>query len=409
MKKFDVKIIAIAKDEAAYLSEWVFHHLYFGFTSIDIYLNGTSDNSVELLSSISANFPVSYFNADRIFKKAPESFQTTVYKHAFKKALSNGCDFVLYLDIDEFWTPACFDKNINTFLNQIKHPENSVISFEWATKINEDSPFLRPFQTQNNVLKSDHVKSLVSTKIKVREFHEHNIKSNNSNYLLADSSRFFSPCPRMSLVDSNHVAGPLKEFFILHRLYRSQNEYISLLARGRASQPGKLKTNRNGYIQESTDLARAFSISPLLLHNYLNKYEDFLQTSNVLHLINNARRFIIDRYYNSLIMLSEASIDQPDEVLRLIRGVNTVDIHSLREQIIRRSLGVFPDYSNRKEQLSLTVRQFEALRDVAFSLQRSNIRLSLKILLILKQLRPNGKLINSKIDELESKIKSDKI
>ena len=30
----NVKIIAIAKDEGAYLAEWIHHHLYFGFSEI---------------------------------------------------------------------------------------------------------------------------------------------------------------------------------------------------------------------------------------------------------------------------------------------------------------------------------------------------------------------------------------
>lgn len=43
-----IKLVAIAKDEAAYLPEWIFHHLYFGFDQIDIYVNNTSDNTFAL-------------------------------------------------------------------------------------------------------------------------------------------------------------------------------------------------------------------------------------------------------------------------------------------------------------------------------------------------------------------------
>ena len=47
--KIKTKIVAVAKDEGAYFSEWIHHHLYLGFDAIDIYVNRTSDNSLEIL------------------------------------------------------------------------------------------------------------------------------------------------------------------------------------------------------------------------------------------------------------------------------------------------------------------------------------------------------------------------
>lgn len=52
-----VKLVAIAKDEAAYLPDWIFHHLYFGFDSIDIYVNNTTDNTYDLKLIFNAMFP----------------------------------------------------------------------------------------------------------------------------------------------------------------------------------------------------------------------------------------------------------------------------------------------------------------------------------------------------------------
>ena len=58
------KIVAVAKDEGAYLAEWVHHHLFLGFDAIDIYINRTSDNSLEILHKISEKYPqVNYFTA----------------------------------------------------------------------------------------------------------------------------------------------------------------------------------------------------------------------------------------------------------------------------------------------------------------------------------------------------------
>lgn len=52
-----VKIIAVAKDVGAYLAEWIHHHLYYGFSNIEIVLNRTADNSIQVLEHISKVYP----------------------------------------------------------------------------------------------------------------------------------------------------------------------------------------------------------------------------------------------------------------------------------------------------------------------------------------------------------------
>lgn len=59
-----IKLIAIAKDEAAYLPDWIFHHLYFGFDSIDIYVNNTTDNTNDLKLFLEKEHRVSFIDGD---------------------------------------------------------------------------------------------------------------------------------------------------------------------------------------------------------------------------------------------------------------------------------------------------------------------------------------------------------
>ena len=40
MEEIKIKLIAIAKNEAANLPQWVFHHFRIGVDSIDVYING---------------------------------------------------------------------------------------------------------------------------------------------------------------------------------------------------------------------------------------------------------------------------------------------------------------------------------------------------------------------------------
>ena len=62
-----VKLVAIAKDEAAYIPDWIFHHLHFGFDAIDIYVNNTSDNTQEIANKFTVNKQVSFIEGDAFF------------------------------------------------------------------------------------------------------------------------------------------------------------------------------------------------------------------------------------------------------------------------------------------------------------------------------------------------------
>ena len=46
-----IKLVAIAKNEAAYLPQWI-HHFLVGFNEIEIYINDTTDNSVAICEKI---------------------------------------------------------------------------------------------------------------------------------------------------------------------------------------------------------------------------------------------------------------------------------------------------------------------------------------------------------------------
>lgn len=81
-----IKLIAIAKDEAAYLPDWIFHHLYFGFDSIDIYVNNTTDNTNDLKLFLEKEHRVSFIDGDSFFDPSVAKPQESVYKHALDLA-----------------------------------------------------------------------------------------------------------------------------------------------------------------------------------------------------------------------------------------------------------------------------------------------------------------------------------
>ena len=97
MNHIRVKLAAIARDEAAYLPEWIFHHLEFGFDEIEIYINNTTDNSLAVLANIKRNHPVVVTDANALFKQSTKNFQGQAYQALTKKAIADGFTHLMFL------------------------------------------------------------------------------------------------------------------------------------------------------------------------------------------------------------------------------------------------------------------------------------------------------------------------
>lgn len=99
-----VKIVAVAKDEAPFFPLWVYHHFYFGFNAIDIYINRTSDNSEDVLDNLSLVFPkLSYFHINSLdYLNSIYESNTPLQLQAYGLAYENekDYDYLLFIDID---------------------------------------------------------------------------------------------------------------------------------------------------------------------------------------------------------------------------------------------------------------------------------------------------------------------
>jgi hypothetical protein len=47
-----ILLAGIAKNEAAYLPEWIFYHLNIGIDVIRVYVNNTDDNTLQILDKL---------------------------------------------------------------------------------------------------------------------------------------------------------------------------------------------------------------------------------------------------------------------------------------------------------------------------------------------------------------------
>lgn len=91
-----VTLCAIARDEGAYLVEWVAYHRLLGFDRIIVYNNESSDGSDALLDRMAAAGLIEH---RRWPDRADRSAQTSAYTDAVIRCASR---WILFLDIDEF-------------------------------------------------------------------------------------------------------------------------------------------------------------------------------------------------------------------------------------------------------------------------------------------------------------------
>jgi len=297
-----VKIVAIAKDEGAYLPEWIFHHFYFGFDSIDIYINGTSDNSLAVIEKAAKKIDINIINADKYRDISKSNFQQYVYKLALKNIDKSKFSHIAFLDIDEFWVPSDFNSNIKSFL--VKNDKFDVSVFNWVIHLDEED-FSLCFKESLAVVNNKHVKSVM--KIGKEMTPTAHSALGNLTYGDCDGNEVFSDHPGKA---HNIVPDDCQlKAFILHRAYRSQKEYVSLLGKGRLR--GDLfKNNRYGYTN-SIKSKYKLTLDGDKISEYYEDYSSFMSECDLLVEQEFSREFVMKRY-DKVIQLAYGSLSYND-------------------------------------------------------------------------------------------------
>ena len=328
-----VKIVAIAKDEAAYLPEWVHHHIYLGFDSIDVYINRSSDNSVDMLQKIHQHYPqVRGLSADWIDtcpQDAQSNLQYIVYAKAFEDAKQNDeADYVLFLDIDEFWTPKSLRKSVQECIAD--NPEADTISFEWINEFGSE----RSFQPLARHI-TGRINPLVKTLIKIdaqilkHRFHIPDLKKGMS--VLVDGE----PVIR----DANINEGlhkdlqHLRPVMVIHRAFRSPLEYVSLLNRGRPSDELQIKLNRGGY-NECAGREVLFELNEKGYTQYIASLNRFIDLLSLDELLVEARQFVKLRYQQTLDYLPNVPRKYFLDLFRIFKGCTDIEQQHLAAAIV---------------------------------------------------------------------------
>ncbi|GGP50229.1 glycosyltransferase family 2 protein [Shewanella saliphila] len=378
-----VKLVAIAKDEAAYLPEWIFHHLHFGFDAIDIYVNNTTDNTDELSNALSEIDSVTFIDGNDFFLSNAKTPQKKVYEHAFSLAKKSNFSHIMFLDIDEFWTPMDMVSSVSHCLSLIK---SDVISFEWLNKI-EDVPFSPAIES---VIVGEHhrlVKSITNLSININNLDIHNVSADGVLSVLADGTeaKFSKDNQQLESI------GEIKPYLVIHRMYRSRLEYISLLGRGRPKGGGTFKDNRNGFCYLEYE-KKTIHLPQGNVDDYEQKRIEFFDHFISDDYMIKAHSFIELRYRNVLELIKNAEFNDFNVLKKILRNVGLSDVNL-----------VYSDYLLSVSNY-LSGQVTNALRDGAIALENVDMEKSLSLMEVANTLRPRGPIIIKKIKQYKARL-----
>ena len=344
-----IKLAAIAKDEGAYIPQWIYHHLSFGFDEIEIWLNNTADVSEEMLTALSEHYGpdvIKFRNADVFLKKCLDEnlpFQQRVYsKIYFETLMEATCSHIMFLDLDEFWVPKDFKSSVKNYVQE--SASFDAVSFQWAIDMPDrvKNVFSRPFSNINVLQKNRHLKTLVRMTTRMEELSIHNHIIYDGLYLLDNNLAFVDQDDEET---QNKSLAPISFFehtknslddgpFILHQINRSSVEYLSSLLRGRGHKNDKniFKVNRTGYVPDSDSGPEVlFKIDAIQLEKYDAGFEEFLQNTTLRHLLSEAKHFIYDRFYKAVSIIQ----DNPELLSTYRHQLKGIKINDLVSEPVR--------------------------------------------------------------------------
>ncbi|MCC4270460.1 glycosyltransferase family 2 protein [Marinobacter nauticus] len=321
------RVVAIAKDEAAYLADWVFHHRYFGFDEVHVCLNRTTDQSAKVLDNIALQDPAVTYEyldwVDYLPGDLNKSLQHIAYAKAFADARKDGVDWLIFLDVDEFWVPSDFKMSVKEHLyNLFENRTIGAVCYLWHNEYGTPESFSAIREKVSFSINRE-VKTLFPVSIDLRQvrIHCHAFKSGALIYDAEGNSMLFEENKMVARKEARIE----KKFFILHRVYRSELEYLATLVRDNPEKdPYGLKRTRNGYFRESGSATICF---PKIEHDeYIRARDQFIIDAELMVLLSEERESIVKRADFAKRILRDMLVEKDDAdarklARRLLRGV----------------------------------------------------------------------------------------
>lgn len=335
-----IKLVAIAKNQSAYLPEWIFHHLFFGINAIDIYINRTTDNSMDMVKKIQKHYPqVKCFSADWVDllrENLSSKLQFIIYAKAFfETQQENEFTHILFLDIDEFWTPRDFQTKLPEFILAIS--EHATVSFPWLNLVGDDQPFTLLADKVTGQWRRA-VKSVLNLENNIKYIAPHlpffDQSMDLSQCKLADGSTFISDeknpvVLHSTLVDQDHIA------FIIHRLIGSEEEYVWSLYEHHFSENFVFKDNRYGFVR-SYDNETAIHFPNQAFNKYKEQREIFFQKIAITDELHEAQKSVIETFNKAVEIINTVQPDKSQIMRRIFQGVTKQKVQNALQEYFKK-------------------------------------------------------------------------
>lgn len=342
-----IKIVAIAKDEAAYLPEWIFHHLYFGVDAIDIYINRTTDNSIDVLKKIQRRYhQVNFYSADwvdMLLQNIRSHLQFIVYAKAFHDEKESGeFTHIFFIDVDEFWVHKDLKTTLPDFVQAMS--DHASISFPWFNMLGEEVCF-NHMECNVRGVNGSQVKSIIHLGSDIRLMGQHipffDKKIDLSSCKLPDGNAYLPDNQYYVKLHSSEIDKD-QDAFIIHRLMRSEEEYVSMLRRQRPLQNFPFKDNRFGF--NRTHLKeREISFPSKAYSDYQVQRNYFFQKIDIETELDTAKKFIQARFENAVRTIDIVQPDKAKIIKQIFKGVTHQDVLDALEKYYKRASEVNKD------------------------------------------------------------------
>ncbi|MDC9501160.1 glycosyltransferase family 2 protein [Pseudoalteromonas sp. Angola-18] len=373
----NVAALTVIKDEAPYITDWINHCFFMGFSEVYIAINRSCDDTKKVVKALSVNNKnIKVFDTtwlDMFPNKDGINMYLQYYSFCFllnEASYNEKITHFFPLDADEFWFSYNFGETINEYLSS--KGSFDILSVPWAAQSGDDKPFELPFKNINITVK-ENVKSILSRSAveNIGKYLLHIPEINKSNVIHLDANgevaqRIDDKTQRIKINTSSQSS------LILHRMLRSEQEYLALLTRQRPSSTLPIKDNRWGFHKGYQQIIELDSIKIKSYFDYLEKHrkpvEAYIELAKS-EALNNAQKILkADK---------KIIVEHISKYIQVLKGT------ALLPEVIH----IY----------SYECTSYSALRDTAISLEKINLELSLKLMKAAEVLRPEGQTIKRKI------------
>jgi len=258
----------------------------------------------------------------------------------------------LIVDIDEFWFPKDFCTSISDYLST--KPEYDIISFNWLMQHGDKTPFSMPFSNLV-VVPSFQLKSLFSMRVttNVKRYHSHAPIMVKKVIRLDPNGQTFEEGDKY--VRFKNIPNNNSEAFILHRMIRSEIEYLARISKERPGNNLEIKDNRNGFGYKG----KLFDINTDKTLIYHKSIQEFINVNCLNEIIQLNRKDVIEKSKKLVNIERTHLIDNLPTYIKVLEGT------SLQKTIIEKIC----NYKISKHELSHIENQAKTIKNKHFCLR----------------------------------------